>query len=48
MSSSAARATGLELAATLLAQARPLVSGVLLAAPDDDVASLAPLLDTLT
>ena len=43
----AARATGLELAATLLAQARPLVSGVLLAAPDDDVASLAPLLDTL-
>jgi methionine synthase / methylenetetrahydrofolate reductase (NADH) len=43
----AARATGLELAATLLAQARPLVSGALLAAPDDDVASLAPLLDTL-
>jgi homocysteine S-methyltransferase len=43
----AARATGLELAATLLAQARPLVSGVLLAAPDDDVASLAPLLAAL-
>jgi homocysteine S-methyltransferase len=43
----AARATGLELAATVLAQARPLVNGVLLAAPDDDVASLAPLLDTL-
>jgi homocysteine S-methyltransferase len=40
----AARAAGLELAADLLAQARPLVSGVLLAAPDDDVAALGPLL----
>ncbi|HMD92581.1 MAG TPA: bifunctional homocysteine S-methyltransferase/methylenetetrahydrofolate reductase [Trebonia sp.] len=43
----AARAAGLELAADLLAQARPLVSGVLLAAPDDDVAALSPLLAAL-
>jgi methionine synthase / methylenetetrahydrofolate reductase(NADPH) len=43
----AARAAGLELAASLLAQARPLVSGVLLAAPDDDVAALVPLLAAL-
>ena len=43
----AARAVGLELAAGLLAQARPLVSGVLLSAPDDDVAALAPLLAAL-
>ncbi len=44
----AARAAGIELATGLLAQARPLVSGVLLAAPDDDVAALAPLLDALS
>jgi methionine synthase / methylenetetrahydrofolate reductase(NADPH) len=43
----AARAVGLELAASLLEQARPLVSGVLLAAPDDDVAALVPLIDAL-
>jgi methionine synthase / methylenetetrahydrofolate reductase(NADPH) len=43
----AARAAGLELAASLLAQARPLVSGVLLAVPDDDVAALVPLLAAL-
>jgi homocysteine S-methyltransferase len=40
----AARAAGIELAAGLLEQARPLVGGVLLAAPDDDVAALVPLL----
>jgi hypothetical protein len=43
----AARAAGLELAVSLLAEARPLVSGVLLAAPDDDVATLVPLLAAL-
>jgi methionine synthase I (cobalamin-dependent)/5,10-methylenetetrahydrofolate reductase len=43
----AARAAGLELAASLLAQARPMVSGVVLAAPDDDVAALVPLLAAL-
>ena len=37
----------LRLAATLLAQARPLVSGVILTAPGDDPAALAPLLDAL-
>jgi methionine synthase / methylenetetrahydrofolate reductase(NADPH) len=41
----AARAAGVDLAAQLLGKARPLVSGVLLAAPDDDVASLVPLID---
>ena len=41
----AARAVGVDLAAQLLGKARPLVSGVLLAAPDDDVASLVPLID---
>ena len=41
------RAAGLELAADLLAKARPLVSGVILAAPGDDPAALAPLLDAL-
>ncbi|HEX4396608.1 MAG TPA: bifunctional homocysteine S-methyltransferase/methylenetetrahydrofolate reductase [Trebonia sp.] len=40
-----ARAVGVDLAAQLLGKARPLVSGVLLAAPDDDVASLVPLID---
>ena len=44
----AARAAGLELAAGLLAKARPLVSGVLLAAPDDDATALIPLLDALS
>jgi methionine synthase / methylenetetrahydrofolate reductase(NADPH) len=43
----AARAAGLELAADLLAQARPLVSGVLLDTHDDDVAALGPLLAAL-
>jgi hypothetical protein len=42
---STARAVGVDLAAQLLGKARPLVSGVLLAAPDDDVASLVPLID---
>jgi methionine synthase / methylenetetrahydrofolate reductase(NADPH) len=41
----AARAVGLELAVQLLAKARSLVSGVLLAAPDDDAAGLVPLID---
>jgi methionine synthase I (cobalamin-dependent)/5,10-methylenetetrahydrofolate reductase len=41
------RATGLELAANLLTKARPLVSGVILTAPGDDPAGLAPLLDAL-
>jgi homocysteine S-methyltransferase len=44
---SGGRAVGLELAVNLLAKARPLVSGVILAAPGDDPAALAPLLDAL-
>jgi methionine synthase / methylenetetrahydrofolate reductase(NADPH) len=44
----AARAAGLELAAGLLAKARPLVSGVLLTAPDDDATALIPLLDAVS
>ena len=44
---SGGRAVGLELAATVLAKARPLVSGVILAAPVDDPAALEPLLDAL-
>ena len=44
---SGGRAVGLELAANLLTKARPLVSGVILAAPGDDPAALAPLLDAL-
>ena len=44
---SGGRAVGLELAATLLAKARPLVSGVILTAPGDDPTALAPLLDAL-
>jgi methionine synthase I (cobalamin-dependent)/5,10-methylenetetrahydrofolate reductase len=44
---SGGRAVGLELAATLLAKARPLVSGVILTAPGDDPSALAPLLDAL-
>jgi hypothetical protein len=42
-----ARAVGLDLAARLLEQARPLVNGVLLTAPDDDATALAPLLPAL-
>ena len=41
------RSVGLELAANLLTKARPLVSGVILTAPGDDPAGLAPLLDAL-
>ena len=44
---SGGRAVGLELAAALLTKARPLVSGVILAAPGDDPAVLAPLVDAL-
>jgi homocysteine S-methyltransferase len=40
----AARSVGVALAADLVAKARPLVSGVLLTASDDDVASLVPLI----
>jgi homocysteine S-methyltransferase len=43
---SGGRAVGLELAATVLAKARPLVSGVILATPDDP-AALEPLLEVL-
>jgi methionine synthase / methylenetetrahydrofolate reductase(NADPH) len=43
----AARAVGLDLAAQLLAKARSLVSGVLLAIPDDDAATVAQLLAAL-
>jgi len=41
------RAVGVELAAALLAKARPLVSGVILAAPSDDPAALSPLIEAL-
>jgi methionine synthase / methylenetetrahydrofolate reductase(NADPH) len=44
---SGGRAAGLELAAALLTKARPLVGGVVLAAPADDPGALAPLLDAL-
>ena len=44
---SGGRAVGLELAATLLAKARPMVRGVILTAPGDDPTALAPLLDAL-
>jgi homocysteine S-methyltransferase len=44
---SGGRAVGLELAATVLAKARPLVSGVILAASGDDPAALEPLLEVL-
>src|SRR5207302_78934 len=43
----AARATGLRLAAHLLAEARPLADGVVLRTPDGDVAALEPLLAVL-
>ena len=41
----AARSVGIDLTVRLLAKARSLVSGVLLAVPDDDVDSLVPLID---
>jgi homocysteine S-methyltransferase len=41
------RAVGLDLAANLLAKARSLVSGVILAAPSDDPAALATLVEAL-
>ncbi|HVT71378.1 MAG TPA: methylenetetrahydrofolate reductase, partial [Trebonia sp.] len=41
------RAVGVDLAARLLEDARPLVNGVLLTAPDDDVTALVPLLSAL-
>ncbi len=44
---SGGRAVGLELAATVLAKARPLVSGVILAASGDEPSALEPLLDAL-
>jgi homocysteine S-methyltransferase len=44
---SGGRAVGLELAANLLTKARPLVSGVILTAPGDDPATLAPLTEAL-
>jgi len=44
---SGGRAVGLDLAASLLAKARPMVSGVILAAPGDDPAALDPLIDAL-
>jgi methionine synthase / methylenetetrahydrofolate reductase(NADPH) len=43
----AARATGLQLAADLLAEVRPLADGVVLIAPDGDAAALGPLLAAL-
>jgi homocysteine S-methyltransferase len=43
----AARATGLRLAADLLAEARPLADGVVLTTPEGDAAALAPLLAVL-
>ena len=43
-----ARAVGLDLAADLLAKARPMVRGVLLTAPDDDPAAILPLLSVLS
>jgi methionine synthase I (cobalamin-dependent)/5,10-methylenetetrahydrofolate reductase len=44
---SGGRAVGLELAVSLLTKARPLVGGVILTAPGDDPAALAPLIDAL-
>ena len=44
---SGGRAAGLDLAASLLAKARPLVGGVIMTAPGDDPAALSPLLDAL-
>jgi homocysteine S-methyltransferase len=44
---SGGRAVGLELAANLLTKARPLVGGVVLTAPGEDPAALAPLIDAI-
>jgi methionine synthase / methylenetetrahydrofolate reductase (NADH) len=44
---SGGRAVGLELAANLLAKARPLVGGVILTPPGDDPAALAPLIEAI-
>jgi homocysteine S-methyltransferase len=44
---SGGRTVGVELAANLLTKARPLVSGVILTAPGDDPATLAPLTEAL-
>jgi methionine synthase / methylenetetrahydrofolate reductase(NADPH) len=44
---SGGRAAGTDLAVSLLTKARPLVSGVILSAPGDDPAALAPLIDAL-
>jgi methionine synthase / methylenetetrahydrofolate reductase(NADPH) len=44
---SGGRTVGLELAANLLTKARPLVNGVILTAPGDDPAALAPLTDAI-
>ncbi len=44
---SGGRAVGLELAANLLTKARPLVGGVILTAPGDDPAALAPLIEAI-
>jgi homocysteine S-methyltransferase len=44
---SGGRAAGLELAAALLAKARSVVGGVIIAADGDDTSALAPLLDAL-
>jgi methionine synthase / methylenetetrahydrofolate reductase(NADPH) len=43
----AARAIGLRLSADLLAEARPLAGGVILAAHEGDVSALGPLLAVL-
>jgi homocysteine S-methyltransferase len=43
----AGRPAGIALAADLLAEIRPLVSGVLLTAPDDDATAIVPLLSAL-
>ena len=44
---SGGRAVGLELAVNLLTKARPLVGGVILTAPGDDPAALAPLIEAI-
>ena len=44
----AARAVGIDLAADLLRNARKLVSGVILTAPDDDLTPLIPLIAAAT
>jgi homocysteine S-methyltransferase len=44
---SGGRAVGLELAVNLLTKARPLVGGVMLTAPGDDPAALAPLIEAI-